>query len=204
VAQVIDRAFHLVEDWCTANFIRDPPQGISTADPNMITIAPTALTWQHPQQGRLKCNIDASFSESLNRTGIGVCIRDAAGTFVLAKTLHFSPKCSVPLGEAMGLYYAVQWLRDMSFDSIDFALDSKIVTDAFHHQRPDISEFGQVMYASRRLFSSAFTNSRVEFNRRQANEVAHVLARVALFSASPTIYIDVPHCIEHIIINEML
>ncbi|KAK2358306.1 hypothetical protein QL285_095501 [Trifolium repens] len=139
VAQVIDRAFHLVEDWCTANSIRDPPQGISTADPNMITIAPTALTWQHPQQGRLKCNIDASFSESLNRTGIGVCIRDAVGTFVLAKTLHFSPKCSVPLGEAMGLYYAVQWLCDMSFDSIDFALDSKIVTDAFHHQRPDIS-----------------------------------------------------------------
>jgi ribonuclease HI len=202
VAQVIDRAFHLVEDWCTANSTRDPPQGTSTTDP--ITTAPNALTWQHPQQGRLKCNIDASFSESLNRTGIGVCIRDAAGTFVLAKTLHFSPKCSVPLGEAMGLYYAVQWLRDMSFDSIDFALDSKIVTDAFHHQRPDISEFGQVMYASRRLFSSAFTNSRVEFNRRQANEVAHVLARVALFSASPTIYIDVPHCIEHIIINEML
>jgi ribonuclease HI len=122
----------------------------------------------------------------------------------LAKTLNFSPSCSVSLGEAMGLFHAIQWLRDMNLDHIDFASDSKIVTDAFHHQRPDITEFGQLMSVIRRLFASSFTNSRVEFNRRQANEVAHVLARVAPFSASPTIYIDVPHCIERYIVNEML
>ncbi|KAK2394517.1 hypothetical protein QL285_056337 [Trifolium repens] len=143
-------------------------------------------------------------SESLNRTDIGMCIRDAEGTFVLAKTLHFSPRCSVPLGEAMGLFFAIQWLRDLRLDHIDFALDSKIVTEAFNHQRPDVTEFGQLMSEARRLFTTFFTNSRVEFNRRQANEVAHVLARVASFSASPTIYIDVPHCIEHYITNEML
>jgi ribonuclease HI len=152
----------------------------------------------------MKCNIDASFSYSLNRTGIGMCIRDADGSFVLAKTLHFSPRCSVPLGEAMGLFFAVHWLQDLRLDHVDFALDSQIVTDAFHRQRPDITEFGQVMSATRGLFTSSFTNSRVEFNRRQANEVAHVLARVAPFSASPTTYIDVPHCIEQYIINDML
>jgi hypothetical protein len=93
---------------------------------------------------------------------------------------------------------------DMALDHVDLALDSKIVMDAFHKQLPDVTEFGHVLSTARSLFSSSFTNSRVEFNRRQANEVAHVLARVAPFSASPTIYIDVPHCIEQIIINEML
>jgi hypothetical protein len=92
----------------------------------------------------------------------------------------------------------------MSLDHIDFVLDSKTVTDMFHHHRPDITEFGQLMSATRRLFTSSFTNSRVEFKRRQANEVAHVLARVAPFSTSPTIYIDVPHCIEQFIANDML
>jgi hypothetical protein len=67
----------------------------------------------------LKCNIDASFSDSLNRTGVGMCIRDAEGLFVLAKTLHFSPKCSVPLGEALGLFSALQWLRDSGLDHVD-------------------------------------------------------------------------------------
>jgi ribonuclease HI len=133
-----------------------------------------------------------------------MCIRDSEGTFVLAKTLNFSPQCSVHLGEAMGLCYALQWLRDLGLDHADFALDSKIVTDDFHHQRPDVTKFGHVMSAARRLFSSSFTNSRVEFNRRQANEVAHALARVALFSASSTFYTDAPHYIKHIIINEML
>jgi hypothetical protein len=133
-----------------------------------------------------------------------MCIRDTEGTFVLAKTLNFSPKYSVPLGEAMRLLYALQWLRDMAMDNVDFALDSKTVTNAFHKHSPDVTEFGQVLSTARRLFTTFFTNSRVEFNRRQANEVAHALARVAPFSASPTIYIDVPHCIEQLIINEML
>jgi hypothetical protein len=133
-----------------------------------------------------------------------MCIRDSEGTFLLAKILSFSPKYSVPLGEAIGLLFAIQWLGDMGCDNLDFALDSRIVTKAFHHQRPDISEFGQVVATIRRLFTSSFSNSRVEFNRRQANVVAHVLARVAPFSASPIIYIDVPHCIEQIIMNEML
>jgi hypothetical protein len=104
----------------------------------------------------------------------------------------------------MGLLVALQWLRDLHLDHIDFALDYETVTKAFHNHRPDISEFGQVMADARRLFSSSFTNSQVEFNRRQANEVAHVLARVAPFSASPTIYIDAPHCIKQIIVNDML
>jgi hypothetical protein len=74
-----------------------------------------------------------------------MCIRDAEGIFVLAKTLNFPPKCMVPLGEAMGFFFALQWLRDLNLDHIDFALDSEIVTKAFHHHRPDITEFAQVM-----------------------------------------------------------
>jgi hypothetical protein len=92
----------------------------------------------------------------------------------------------------------------MSIEYVDFVLDSQIVTEAFHRQRPDITKFGQLMFATRGLFTSSFTNSRVEFNMRQVNEVAHMLAQVAPFSASLTISIDVPYYIEHYIANEML
>jgi len=44
----------------------------------------------------------------------------------------------------------------------------------------------------------------VEFVRRQANTVAHALAREATFLANPAIYYDIPDCIESLIINEML
>jgi len=92
----------------------------------------------------------------------------------------------------------------MRFDNVDFALDFKITVDAFHHPRPDISEFGLIISACTKLFSLKFTNYKVEFTRWQINEVAHVLAGAATLLASPTTYSIVPHCIEYLIINQML
>jgi len=54
------------------------------------------------------------------------------------------------------------------------------------------------------MFHSKFSNSRVEFVRRQTNVVAHTLAREATLLASPAVYYDIPNCIESSIINEML
>jgi len=124
-------------------------------------------------------------------------------TFVLAKCIPLSILHTVNVGEALGLYYALEWLSDMRFDNVDFALDSKTTVDTFNHTRPDIIEFGLVISACRSMFRSKFTNSKVEFNRRQANEVAHALTGVAALLASLTIYSIVPRCIEHLI-NEML
>jgi len=118
--------------------------------------------------------------------------------------LQFGQIYSVPIGEALGLYHAIQWLQDMRFDNIDFELDSKITRDAFHSCTVDVTEFGTIIGVCQHLFSSSFTNSRVEFIQRQANAAAHALTREATSLASPTIYYVIPHCIETIIINEML
>lgn len=90
----------------------------------------------------------------------------------------------------------------MMFDNVDFALDSKTTVDAFNKTRPDVSEFGFIISACRSLFNLHFTNSKVEFNRRQANEVAHTLAGVATLLASSTTYSYVPRCIEHLILKK--
>lgn len=244
VAQVVDRAVHLVEDWSMANIpaaIAHSSNNISEgadisrlaeANGSRLTLAAahnnniisdmisrrvqprvaavradhgsSSLSWQRPHQGRFKCNIDAAFSNDMNITGLGMCIRDEEGVFVLAKAIPLPVVHSVHVGEAMDLYYALEWLSDMRFDNFDFALDSKTTVDAFNKSRPDVSEFGIIISACRSLFDLHFTNSKVEFNRRQANEVAHTLAGVATLLASPTTYSYVPRCIEHLIINEML
>nr|ABN08771.1 probable reverse transcriptase At2g02650 -, related [Medicago truncatula] len=80
--------------------------------------------------------------------------------------------CSVVVGEPLSLFHPLQWLSDMQFDNVDFVLDSKITTDAFHNRQVDVTEFGQVISTCRSLFNSHFSNSKVEFNRRQSNEVA--------------------------------
>jgi ribonuclease HI len=110
----------------------------------------------------------------------------------------------VDVGEALGLHSALQWLSDMQFDNVDFETDSKLTSDAFLATRTDLSEFGCNISSCRSLFSTSFSNSRVKFVRRQANAVAHALAREATSLASPAVYFDIPNCIETLIINEML
>jgi hypothetical protein len=92
----------------------------------------------------------------------------------------------------------------MQMDNVDFVVESKTTNDAFHSNRSDVSEFGHIISECKRLFISQFTNSRVEFNRRQTNEVAHALAGEAALLASPTMYFHISDCINDIIINEML
>jgi len=38
-------------------------------------------------------------------------------------------------GEASSLFHALQWLRDMQFDNVNFVADSKTTSDAFHSNR---------------------------------------------------------------------
>jgi hypothetical protein len=84
------------------------------------------VRWQLPQRGRVKCNINASFSEPLNKIVISICIRHEEDIFVLAKTTSVFPMCSVPVGESLCLFKALEWLSDMFFYNVDFVLDSKV------------------------------------------------------------------------------
>lgn len=59
---------------------------------------------------------------------------------MLAKTIPISLKCHVPMGEALTLYYAMQWLSDMSFNNVDFTSDSKVTIDAFHQAQVDVTK----------------------------------------------------------------
>ncbi|PNX70362.1 cytochrome p450, partial [Trifolium pratense] len=54
-----------------------------------------AVNWKSPTPFRLKCNIDASFVSYLNRVGIGICIRDELGQYVLSRTEWIALLCRV-------------------------------------------------------------------------------------------------------------
>jgi hypothetical protein len=94
-------------------------------------------------------------------------------------------------------------VKDLHLNSVVFELDSKRVVDNFNN-RINESVFGDIIRDCKHVFNSYFTNSHVEFIRRQANGVAHNLAKVAPSLASFCIHTDIPTCIQDLIINEML
>ncbi|XP_024631302.1 uncharacterized protein [Medicago truncatula] len=221
-ADAIERVKVMLDDWEFANSLRTDMQLATQPAPHGLqqqaaavnrlavvlaasaTAEPQQIKWQPPASGRLKCNSDAAFSIPHNCIGVGIFLRDDEGTFVLATTVNFEGVYSVEVGEALGLFHAIQWLSDMQMDNIDFEVDSKITKDAFIARRDNISEFGHIVEASRSMFHSKFSNSRVEFVRRQANVVAHILARETTLIASAVVYYAIPNCIESSIINERL
>jgi hypothetical protein len=51
---------------------------------------------------------------------------------------------------------------------------------------------------------SHFENFRVEFIRRHTNETVHALVKVVTSLADTHIFIEIPTCIQDVIMNEML
>lgn len=67
---------------------------------------------RHPAPtGGLKLNVDAVFFVDSNQAGLGMVLRDGYGGFILARTV-VKPGCQeVEVGEIMGFYEALSWLR---------------------------------------------------------------------------------------------
>jgi len=83
--QVFQHATHLLEEWRAAQDIMSRRSNQTTV-PQVRHIRQEEDHWKKPTPGRYKCNIDASFSTSLNRVGLGMCLRDDDGAFVLTRT----------------------------------------------------------------------------------------------------------------------
>jgi len=83
--QMFQRATHVLEDWRAAQVIRS----CSSNQSNITQARHTSIEddrWKKLALGRYKYNIDASFSTSLNKVGLGMCLRDDDGAFVIART----------------------------------------------------------------------------------------------------------------------
>lgn len=132
-----------------------------------------------------------------------MCFKDGNGSFLNAQTYWSSPKVSVDEGEALGLLQAIKWAIDLQFSNVIFELDYLIVTNSIRFPKEDMSEVGAIVQECRDLLGSK-SNFVVKFVMRQANVVAHSLARVATSSPSLHIFDSCPTCIADTIANEMI
>ena len=139
----------------------------------------------------------------MDKVGISICIRDANEAFVLARMDWFSPIIDVDTWEALGLLQAMEWVRDLQLVNMDFEVDSKTVADNIYRTQSGVSEFSVLISKCIHLLGTDLMNSVVKFIRRQANRVAHSLAKAALSEASFHIHYNIPSCIELLIINEI-
>lgn len=103
------RARQLLHDWREANIrklysdaagnMAEPRAANRLQHADVQSLMPSQVKWAKPQQGRLKCNIDGAFSVSLNRVGVELCKRDAAGNFIRQRCCGLIPYVHRRLGK---------------------------------------------------------------------------------------------------------
>jgi ribonuclease HI len=196
--QIGMQAYSYWQQWAESNGMFQELQQSArqnTADSSM-------LQWQQPPIGTLKCNVDASFYNLAGATGWGWILRDSRGQFQLAGTNILHSPLNVLEGEAMALREAMKEVMHRGLSHVIFESDSKLVVDAISSKQAGISEFSMLIsnIQSMLRMNNYFE---VKFVKRQANKVAHSLARAAFSMSRRRIFDSVPRCIVTYLNNEI-
>ncbi|GAU38425.1 hypothetical protein TSUD_396050 [Trifolium subterraneum] len=135
--------------------------------------------WQKPLFGWYKCNVDAGFHNERRKTSAGWCVPDHAGQFIMAGTSWDQGKCSIIEGETIALLEAMKEMARRGFIYVIFETDSKRVVEATQRPHNGVSEFSSIICNIQNILSLN-SNFNMKFVKRQANMVAHKLARAAI------------------------
>lgn len=158
--------------------------------------------WQKPNIGEHKCNVDAAIFKEKGIFGLGLCVRNDKGEFVKAKSMWFYGVPTPHEAEAKGLLEALKWMASLNLYKVTFELDCKSVVDGILEDKIPFTEFGCIL-ATCKDSLKFFQNYGVSFIRRQANNIAHSLAKASRFCASHHVFYYIPTCISNLILNQM-
>jgi ribonuclease HI len=188
------QAFHMWDDWYKAQKLNN---NIPEDEP-----VQQQHNWIPPTHGRLKCNVDAAFHNGGKITSGGWCVRDDSGQFIRAGTHWLRGELSIIEAEALALLEAMRTTCQMNMQNVIFETDAQIVVGATNSNHVGVSLFSTIILNIKNLLHLN-PNFEVKFVKRQANSVAHKLARAANSWASRCVFYLVPLCIEHQLLNEM-
>jgi hypothetical protein len=189
------KAKHLWDEWLSVNKQQHGNQQQARQQHD--------LTWKKPLQGWYKCNVDAGFHQAISKTSMSWCLRDHMGRFIRAATTWKDGTCSIMEGESIAILEALHELQQQGFSHVIIESDSQTVVDAIRHSPGGSSEFSSIISQINNILSCN-PNFMVKFIKRQANMVAHSLARAAISYPRRCTFETLPLCISTLLINEMI
>ncbi|KAK2456441.1 hypothetical protein QL285_003807 [Trifolium repens] len=167
-AQLGAQAFHMWDDWYKA-------QQVDNNIPDIEQVQ-QLHNWIPPRHGWFKCNVDAAFHNGGRITSGGWCFRDERGQFIRAGTNWMDGELSIIEAEALALLEAMRMACNMNMHKVMFETDAQIVVGAANSNHVGVSLFSTIICNIKNLLLLN-PNFEVKFVKRQANSVAHKLAR---------------------------
>lgn len=97
-------------------------------------------SWQKPEVGIKKCNVDAGVFFDDEKVGYGCVVRDGTGSFVAGIQGSWVGLFSPSVAEAMGISEALSWLKTFGIDQVIVESDALGVINAINNDTVDESE----------------------------------------------------------------
>jgi ribonuclease HI len=110
--------------------------------------------------------------------------------------------CSIMEAEALSLLEAMKEASIMNPEHVTFETDAQMVVQAIYGNHSGTSDYSFLINRINNMLCLNF-NFKVKFVKRQANSVAHTLAKAANSWASHYVFYSISPCIENQLINEM-
>jgi ribonuclease HI len=161
------------------------------------------LDWQPPPRDKYKCNVDVGVHDEARKTSTGWCVRDYRGHFIMGGSSWINGRCSSNEGEALALLEAMTTLQLRGYNNVIFETDAQNIVGAIRSRKQGVSEFSAIINKIRCVLSLV-PGFEVKPIRRQANRIAHTIARAALSWSRRHIFDVVPLCIHNLLSNEMI
>lgn len=160
--------------------------------------------WKAPEVNNFKVNVDASVFPGSNSYSVGMILRDHNGGFRKARNLRCEGQVSVFEAEARGVLEAIRWVLSLGIADVVVENDSMLTVQAICKGTDILHEVGHMLQESRSLIQ-ARPDISVSFIKKQANKVAHLLARVPCEVNCFNDFSSPPHLVlEHIMYDALM
>ena len=168
----MELSFNNVNEWRKAR-TKVKPAGTETCQSDVTR----ERKWSAPPSGLLKINVDASIFPEADTFSVGMVMRDQNGMFVEAKVIALPCPATVMEAESIGVKEALSWAIQRGDDCVIIESDSLLTVRALQGNKSYLLEVGHVVEQCKLLLQSA-PGFVVTHIRKQANKVAHSLARI--------------------------
>ncbi|XP_041001662.1 uncharacterized protein LOC121247365 [Juglans microcarpa x Juglans regia] len=140
---------------------------------------PKMIFWRKLEEGWLKINFDAATDSKNQKVGVGVIIRDHNGEQMAACS---EPNLLLPqplIAEAAAMRKAIELCIELGFNRVIIEGDAKVILEAVVNPNTCWTAYGQIIQDVKESLKE-LNDWKIIFVRRKRNEVAHILAKMAV------------------------
>ncbi|XP_024200160.1 uncharacterized protein LOC112203423 [Rosa chinensis] len=152
----------------------------------------SVIRWQRPSDGILKVNIDGAFLSTTRQGGLGFVIRDSNSSMLVGGAMPLRNLLSAEHAEILACQAAVRFVLDHNMMPAVIETDSLLVKQqAAINSSSNTSLLGR-LYDDISEVLRSIPNVQIIHTRREANQVAHLLADHAKSLYREAFYVSAP------------